>query len=456
VLASYLDEGGMGRVYLALTRSRRGEQLCVLKKFGNPRSRFSAEQVRENQERFRRESEISLALLHPCIGRTLSSVADGPESYLVQEFIDGMTLDQLVSSLTTDSEHLAIPLVAHIAAQIARALDYVHDYRGLGLVHRDLTPSNVMLAQSGDVKVIDFGIAKATLADDSLTRPHVLVGKPLWTAPEVVDGQKVDRRADLYALGLLFWHLLSRQDPEGHLDASGGSLPPPSTFNPEVSSAIDGIVQRAIHANPNRRFQTAAEFLDAISPLIPPGYDGAKALAHQVYRYESALKKEAIAGDVARARPLLAAIPPVSGPSWKWTVAIIAPLAVVAGIGIWFLFRQEPLPAKEPAPRAAQTPWVSSPPDASALPADARPSVVTETPTPPRADLGVLRPAVSSTTKHTRESPMPPRDARRRVRMLALRRRQPAIWCRACASGAWRMPNARRIRRRASAWQGRA
>jgi hypothetical protein len=125
-----------------------------------------------------------------------------------------------------------------------------------------------------------------------------------------------------------------------------------------------------------------------------------------VYRYESALKKEAIAGDVARARPSLAAIP--SWPSWKRTVAIVASLAVLAGIGIWFLFRQEPLPAEGPAPRTAQAPLVSPPLDASATLADARPSVVTAM--PPRADRGVPRPVVSPTTKRTRESQMPSRQ----------------------------------------------
>ena len=343
VLVSYLGEGGMGRVYLALTHTPAGEQLCVLKRFGNPRSRFSPEQLLENQERFRREAELTIALSHPCIARTFSSVNDGPQSYLVQEFIDGMTMDYLTSSLTTDGEHFSIPLAAHIATQIARALAYVHEFRGLGLVHRDLTPSNVMFAQSGEVKVIDFGIAKATLADDSLTRPHILVGKQFWTAPEVVNGQRVDRRADLYALGLLFWYLLSGRDPEGQPDGAGAVLSPPSAFNPEVSANLDEIVIKAIHPNPNRRFQTAAEFLDAVTPLIPAGYDGAKELTHQVFRYESALKKDAIASDVARARSLLEPATSTSGSVWKHKPllfsALLALLAATAaatlGIILW-------------------------------------------------------------------------------------------------------------------------
>jgi serine/threonine protein kinase len=343
VLVSYLGEGGMGRVYLALTHTPAGEQLCVLKRFGNPRSRFSPEQLLENQERFRREAELTIALSHPCIARTFSSVNDGPQSYLVQEFIDGMTMDYLTSSLTTDGEHFSIPLAAHIATQIARALAYVHEFRGLGLVHRDLTPSNVMFAQSGEVKVIDFGIAKATLADDSLTRPHILVGKQFWTAPEVVNGQRVDRRADLYALGLLFWYLLSGRDPEGQPDGAGAVLSPPSAFNPEVSANLDAIVIKAIHPNPIHRFQTAAEFLDAVTPLIPAGYDGAKELTHQVFRYESALKKDAIASDVARARSLLEPATSTSGSVWKHKPllfsALLALLAATAaatlGIILW-------------------------------------------------------------------------------------------------------------------------
>jgi serine/threonine protein kinase len=405
VLLSYLDEGGMGRVYLALARTPGGEQLCVLKRLGNPRSRFSPEQIRENQERFRREAEITMALSHPCIARTFGTVQEGADAYLVQEFVDGMTMDYLTSSLTTGGERFPLPLAAHIATEIARALAYVHDFRGVGLVHRDLTPANVMLAQTGEVKVIDFGIAKATLADDSLTRPHVLVGKPFWTAPEVVAGQSVDRRADLYALGLLLWYLLSGNDPEECLDSASAQLPAPSSFNPQVSAELDRIVAKALHPNPSRRFQSAGEFLDALKPAIPAGYDGPRALARQVFRYESALKKDGIAKDIARARPLLGPSVAAKPRRGRRALALLIVLpAIAGGIYLWSRFKQDPpgsgggsLPT---SPQPPAPPPLPPPPPPPAPPTASSPAPLLGSPSAP-----LLPPAPrASSRKPPRES----------------------------------------------------
>ena len=407
VLAAFLDEGGMGRVYLALRNVDGADQLCVIKRFGNPRASFTTEQILENRERFRREAEITMALDHPCIARTFSSEHEGSQSYLVQEYVKGMTLQSLTSCLTSGKEHYSIPLAAHIVAQIAGALAYVHDFRLLGLVHRDLTPTNVMLAESGEVKVIDFGIAKATLTDDSLTQPHIVVGKPLWTAPEVVTGDKPDRRADLYALGLLFWHLLTGNDPTSYLAKVIAPLPPPSEVNPDVPAQLDKIVVKAVHADPNRRFQTAAEFLGVVTPLIPEGYQGSKELAYQLFRYHSDLRDKAFANDITRARPLLEeAEPPRSKHKMVLVSLLCTASAIAIGIpivhGLHAHRTVQPDPAQTPTPTVSPRPAV--PPDAPPLPLPQRPHASLSTTVPPPPAAPPVHAAVAARAKVAHES----------------------------------------------------
>jgi serine/threonine protein kinase len=303
VLFTHLGEGGMGRVYAALTPKG---QLCVVKRFGNPRAPLPAHLLEQNKARFLREAEITKALQHPVIIHTYESVHDGANSYLVQEFVSGMTLDYFMGAVSSSGQPLPIALATYIASQIADALAYLHDFRGLGLIHRDLTATNVMLSQTGDVKIIDFGIAKATLADDTLTQPHLVVGKPLWTAPEVRQGYKPDRRTDLYALGLLYWSLVTGEDPVDHLDEKiGAQLPAPSTFRQDIPGDLEKVILHSVHVHPQRRFQTAESFRNAMSPFLPNGYNGAGGLAALVRGHQLTSEDKYFAELVERARPLL-------------------------------------------------------------------------------------------------------------------------------------------------------
>jgi serine/threonine protein kinase len=415
VLACQLGEGGMGRVYLAIERSDPAERLCVIKRFGNPRARFTPEQIDENRERFRREAQITMALAHPGIARTFSYSDDGRASYLVQEFIRGVTLDYLLSQLSAD-EAVPVPLSAHIIFQLAEALHYVHDFRGLGLVHRDLTSSNVMFSRAGEVKVIDFGIAKATLSseDNTLTKPNILVGKPLWTAPEVLLGMKPDRRADVYALGILFWNLLAGRDPEGQL-AAGSQLPSPSAVKPGISRHVDEIVAKATSKSPTDRFQTAREIRDAIAPLIPSAYPGQRELAALLAKYEPVLEERFFQEVLDRARPLLGddTSPPrprrkLLLPTLLGAAALVA-FGVVAATSRFGIHRtseqpplhQVPLP---PPPLLRTVPAPTTPPIPSPEPPSPPPQPTTQpsptphprTPTPvPRARSATDRPTAS-------------------------------------------------------------
>ncbi len=399
----------MGRVFLALERTATGDHLVVIKRFGNPRSRFTPEQILENQERFVREAEISSALSHPCIARTLRFVQQGPDSYLVQEYVHGMTVDYLVGSLAGDEERIPIPLAVHIATEIARALAYLHDFRNLGLVHRDLTSANVMIARNGEVKVIDFGIAKATLGpDDSLTRPHVLVGKPLWTAPELIAGRKPDRRADLYSLGLILWQLLTGRDPAEQL-ANGQALPPPSTFNPTVSAACDRLVTRAVHPRPEARFQTAPELLDQLEALLPIDFYGPRQLSEFLVAREG-FQKEEFFGELVKGAGALFDVPSMSlslptRKSRVLPVSLVLLALVAAGITIGILTRAPTVRTMAvPVPVVKPT-LIPSLPDRSSPDSFSPPP---PSPSPPSSDTALIAsppPPKPSLPKLAKQSP---------------------------------------------------
>jgi serine/threonine-protein kinase len=410
VLINRLGEGGMGRVYLALERTKQGTRLCVIKKFGNPHAflvTFTPAQIEENKERFRREAEISMALSHPSIARTFSSVQDGARSYLVQEFVRGMTLEFVMSRANMPGDHFTVPLAAYIVAQLAGALDYVHSFRGVGLIHRDLSGSNVMFTNDGEVKIIDFGIAKTTLLDDGLTRPNVVVGKQLWTAPEVVAGANPDHRTDLYALGLLFWYLLTSKDPTSRL-ASSGELPPPSSVVAECPTEVDAIVRKAADPRPDRRYQSAGELLAAVTPLIPAGYRGKDALAEQMVRYRSPFSEKCLDEFIAEARVFMESTTPKA--PWiarhKRLALALGALAVLVALGVSLSLHhvrpgQERIPvAPPPPPRSVEQPSAAIQPAPTAKAAKA----------PAAAQGATTRPSASAapTVQKTASAPANP------------------------------------------------
>jgi serine/threonine protein kinase len=407
VLVQFLGEGGMGRVYLALMGTQGTEKLCVVKRMGSAWSHVPAVELPKMERRFRREAKIAMSLSHGSIAQTYHA-GDEQGPYLVQEFVHGKDLRSLVSAATPTGEAIPVATSSYIVSQIARGLAYLHDFQGRGLVHRDVTPENVLLSFTGEVKLIDFGVAKSTTLEDSLTQRGGWLGKPNWTAPELARGGKLDRRADLFSLGLLYWYLLSGKDP-GSMVADSSEpnerFPPPSSFNPEVSPALDRIVAKAINVDPEFRFQRAEDFQQVVSHFIPTAFLGERQVATLLSRYSAVRKDELLASLVAGARPLLdpAHTPsqPVQEketsrrPRRKWSPPVFLALGA-AGIlaAIWAL-SPRPIAPSTPAittTKPAQLPTREAAiyPDARAVsPADARslsdtgPRTVTQALPPP-------------------------------------------------------------------------
>ncbi len=221
------------------------------------------------QGRFRREAQSAASLNDPnivAVYDTGEDVLDGAGEhvmvpYIVMEYVDGHTLRELMSS----GRRLLPERSLEIMSGVLSALDYSHAH---GIIHRDIKPGNVMLNRNGDVKVMDFGIARAVAdAQATMTQGNAVMGTAQYLSPEQARGELVDARSDLYSAGCLFYELLTGRPPfQGESAVSVAyqhvSEQPvaPSLVDPAVPSALDGLVLKSLAKNPADRYQSANEF----------------------------------------------------------------------------------------------------------------------------------------------------------------------------------------------------
>jgi serine/threonine-protein kinase len=353
VLLRTSGAGGMGRVELGLRGQPDGTaKLCVLKRM---HADFS---TREHEARFRREATIALQLSHDAIAQTVALEEIDGELVLLQELVHGIDLRLLETRAATAGEHVPLPVALHIVAEIARALAYAHAFSDLAIVHRDVTPDNVMLAFSGEVKLVDFGIARSN-ADAMLTRAGHIVGRPTYTAPEVWEGEKADRRADLYSLGVVLWQLLT-----GRRFGEANEIQGQSPWPDDLPAGLTDVVERALRPNPDDRYQDANALREDLRRFLPAGFEAQPALAALIARhFDVERERQMLADDIARARRLLTPVPAArdiapprrSPASGMWVAmavaAIVVTVGLASGIARWprskVVAMQE---AEEPAP----------------------------------------------------------------------------------------------------------
>jgi len=251
-LDDIVAQSGMGTLYRA-TDLRNGRRVAVK----IPKPEMEADPVL--LERFRREQEIGQLLDHPGIVKTL----DGEERsrlYMVQEWVDG----RLLRTVMNQDRPLGVERATRIALAMCEALDAMHK---MGIVHRDLKPENVMVGPDDRIKIIDFGIA---MKEDARRITQVgyssLLGTPDYISPEQVQGKRGDQRSDIYALGIMFYEMLTGTVPftgANPLAVMNDRLvidpPPPSEINPEISPELEEIVFRALERDPRHRYATASE-----------------------------------------------------------------------------------------------------------------------------------------------------------------------------------------------------
>ncbi|MDX8346888.1 serine/threonine-protein kinase [Cognatiyoonia sp. IB215446] len=213
-------------------------------------------------ERFAREARAAGRVLHPNLVTIFEYLQEEGVPYLVMERIRSITLeDRLVSP-----DGLDLQEVMTIASQILDGLDCIH---AAGIVHRDLKPANVMLTESGAIKLTDFGIARITAMDKTGAG---MIGTPAYMAPEQFSGGDVDARADIYAMGVLLYELITGQKPfkGGGIEAliiafQSGDVTPPSALVPGIPQALDDVILKAMNPDAVQRFASAAEMQAALA-----------------------------------------------------------------------------------------------------------------------------------------------------------------------------------------------
>ncbi|MET0343344.1 MAG: serine/threonine-protein kinase [Polyangiales bacterium] len=267
-LLARLGSGGMAEVYLVLAEGPGGfSKLQVVKLM---RSDIGEHERRDFLDMFQDEARLAARLNHPNIVQSYEVGEDGGQPFIVMEYLDGQSL----SRVQHRSRHLKVrfPLEMELFAlcQVLEGLDYAHqlrDYDGkpLNMVHRDVSPQNVFITYAGQTKLVDFGVAKTL--ESSKTRAGVVKGKVAYMAPEQVVGGKVDRRADLFSVGVLLWEAIAGTSMHGDLSVYEslnrlvkGDLPRIRDAAPDVPAPLEHIVTRALALSPDDRYDDADAF----------------------------------------------------------------------------------------------------------------------------------------------------------------------------------------------------
>ncbi|MBS2030210.1 MAG: protein kinase [Deltaproteobacteria bacterium] len=424
-LHALLGRGGMGEVFLATGPGVAG----VEKRLAIKRLLPTLADDPGFVARFLDEARLVVQLCHGNIVPVFEAGQVGRDYFLAMELVDGLNLREVQRALRERSTLCPVPLAVLVAHEVARGLDYAHrktapDGTPLGIIHRDVSPQNVLLGYDGEVRLVDFGIAKAT-GRSQLTVTGGLLGKFGYMSPEQAMGYPLDGRSDLFALGAVLHELLTgaplfdgATDPEVLRKVQDAVVAPPSLLRPDVPPELDALVLRLLARDPKDRFRNASEaekqlgalrYLGTTGPqelsellrglytprpvskLSLPGLEALPAPRNVTATMQPESRSEL--SDVSAAR----AIRPSRAPLFLLALAIPA-----AAAGGWFASK----PVVTPAPIAVVEPPKHQPAPATVVqpPADPKP-----TPTPVAV---VARPEPTKPTPHSRKQPVKARPGK--------------------------------------------
>ncbi len=283
-----LAAGGMAEVYLALARGPAGFEKQVALKRVHPLH------VADDRTaaRLRDEAKLSASLSHRNIVQTFDLTQVGDAYAIVMEHVEGHDAGSVLELLRRRGGSLPVEVAAYVGAEVLRGLDYAHRHRDSsgapsGIVHRDVSPQNILLSVEGEVKLGDFGIAKARCRLSEPV-PGVIKGKYLYMSPEQAWAEPLDHRSDIFSAGLVLWELLvgervyaSRPLPELVEAVREAEIPAPSSRRPDVPKALDAVVAKATARCRDERFESAGAAADLLEAYVAtqPGLSPSRSLA---------------------------------------------------------------------------------------------------------------------------------------------------------------------------------
>lgn len=457
-----IASGGMASVHIGRYRARFGFSRTVAVKRLHNQYAKQPEFVAMLVDEARLASRIN----HPNVVDTLDVVFEQDEVLLVMEYVAGESLAVLLRESVDKQRPLPVPIVVGILCGALRGLHAAHvakaeDGSMLGIVHRDMSPQNIMVGVDGVAKVLDFGVAKAALRSQTTSQGQIK-GKFAYMAPEQILTKGVDARTDVFACGVVLWECLAlrRLFSGDDLGETIGRMlhapiPRPSELNPEVPPELDAVVLRALAREPADRFQTAAEFAEALEGTLKPARTIEIGLWVQDLARESISARARLVADVeANRRPEVdpSHLPHRKAPTASSTASTVVVLqepprrrwafvvaVTLAGIGLsvgafsWGSWRAErdarALASSPPMPSAAatQAPAAVDPPLPGAVPSPVEPAPpsVTATATPSQSPSPALRSGPASKTAGTSKASCNPpywidKNGIRRVRSQCL------------------------------------
>jgi len=285
VLVKPLARGGMGALYLALRGQAGMDKLCVVK------TALPHLADRSYLQRFRDEAKVVVRFSHGNLVTVFDAGEVKSELFLAMDFIEGKDLRAVWNRCAQKGTAFPIPVAVHLIKELARGLAYAHSFEGLSLVHRDVSPPNVLLSYTGEVKLTDFGLATSTLKLEK-TAPGVIYGKVSYMSPEQARGEPLTGRTDIYSAGVMLWEMLTGRQlfPPGGRDPVGAEseddllervrrpmIVPPSQKTSRVPTELDAICARALATDQAARYQTGEELRSDLAAFLAktaPSTDG--------------------------------------------------------------------------------------------------------------------------------------------------------------------------------------
>lgn len=271
-----LDSGGMAEIYSAEAELIQG----LKKKVAIKRILPHLTRNKKFVAMFLDEARLSLYLDHANIVHVFDIGRSGNTYFIVMEFVDGVNLRTLAKSLRRQRRPLRMEEAIFITMEVCKGLAYAHDIvspedgRALNIVHRDVSPPNILASRNGEIKLVDFGLAKAASQLEH-TDPGVVKGKFSYLSPEAASGKHVDHRADIFASGIILFELLTdRRLFYGENDfqtvelVRRAQIPSMRAINPDISPDLETVVLRALARNPDDRYQHAYEFQEALAQVL--------------------------------------------------------------------------------------------------------------------------------------------------------------------------------------------